>query len=41
LEGLPTTRDLHLDILRHPSFVEGRYSTGFLDQSMEELSALA
>ena len=41
LEGLPTTRDLHLDILRHPSFVEGRYSTGFLDQAMGELQALS
>jgi len=41
LEGLPTTRDLHLDILRHPSFVEGRYSTGFLDQVGKELPALS
>ena len=40
LEGLPTTRDLHLDILRYPSFVEGRYSTGFLDKSMNDLPAL-
>ncbi len=40
LEGVPTTRDLHLDILRHPNFVEGRYSTGFLDEAMEELPAL-
>jgi acetyl-CoA carboxylase biotin carboxylase subunit len=40
LEGVPTTRDLHLDILRHPRFVEGRYSTGFLDKAMEELPAL-
>jgi acetyl-CoA carboxylase, biotin carboxylase subunit len=31
LEGVPTTVDLHLAILRHPSFVEGRYSTAFLD----------
>ena len=40
LEGLPTTRDLQLDILRSPSFVEGRYSTGFLDKSMNDLPAL-
>ena len=40
LEGVPTTRDLHLDILRHPDFIEGRYSTGFLDQAMEQLPAL-
>ena len=41
LEGVPTTRDLHLDILRHQDFVEGRYSTGFLDQAMEQLPALS
>jgi acetyl-CoA carboxylase biotin carboxylase subunit len=41
IEGVPTTRDLHLDILRHPSFVEGRYSTSFLDQAMAELPALS
>jgi len=40
LEGVPTTRDLHLDILRHPSFIEGRYSTGFLDKTMAELPSL-
>lgn len=31
LEGFPTTIDLHLAILRHPSFVEGQYTTAFLD----------
>lgn len=41
LEGLPTTRDLHLDILRHSSFVEGRYSTGFLDKIIKESSSLS
>jgi acetyl-CoA carboxylase, biotin carboxylase subunit len=41
VDGLPTTRDLHLAILRHPSFTEGRYSTNFLDQAMGELSALS
>jgi acetyl-CoA carboxylase, biotin carboxylase subunit len=40
IEGVPTTRDLHLDILRHPAFVEGTYSTGFLDTAMQDLSAL-
>lgn len=39
LEGPPTTLGLHLAILRHPSFVEGRYSTGFLDRLLEEVWA--
>jgi acetyl-CoA carboxylase biotin carboxylase subunit len=34
IEGVPTTRDLHLDILRHPEFIAGRYSTGFLASSI-------
>ncbi len=41
LEGVPTTRDLHLDILRHPSFIEGRYSTGFLDGAVQQLPSLS
>lgn len=41
LEGVPTTRDLHLGILRHPDFVAGRYSTGFLDGAIREFSALS
>jgi acetyl-CoA carboxylase biotin carboxylase subunit len=35
LEGLPSTLSLHLAILRHPGFVEGRYSTAFLDERVE------
>lgn len=35
--GVPTTRDLHLAILRHPDFVEGRYSTSFLDRNLDRL----
>ncbi len=34
VEGVPTTRDLHLAILRHPDFVRGRYSTSFLERSL-------
>ena len=41
LEGLPTTLDLHLAILRHPSFVEGRYNTGFLDEMIEKFPSLS
>ena len=38
IEGVPTTRDLHLGILRHPEFVQGRYSTGFLDRNAGALA---
>lgn len=41
IEGVQTTRDLHLDILQHPSFIKGDYSTGFLDRVLEELPALS
>ncbi len=34
VEGVPTTRDLHLAILRHPDFVRGSYSTSFLERSL-------
>lgn len=37
LEGVPTTLALHLAILRHPSFVEGVYSTGFLDDVIDQV----
>ncbi len=35
LEGLPTTRELCLEILEHPAFVEGRTTTRFLDEQWE------
>ncbi|MCZ7662056.1 MAG: acetyl-CoA carboxylase biotin carboxylase subunit [Thermoleophilia bacterium] len=41
IEGLPTTRDLHIDILRHPAFREGRFSTAFLENARNELPTLA
>jgi len=34
LEGLPTTRDLCLEILEHPAFVSGRTTTRFLDEQL-------
>jgi len=38
--GIPTTRDLHRDILRHPAFREGRFSTSFLEEAKLELPTL-
>ena len=34
IEGVPTTISLHLDILSHPTFVEGRYTTKFLEEEL-------
>jgi acetyl-CoA carboxylase, biotin carboxylase subunit len=36
VDGIPTTRDLALDVLRSDGFVAGEYSTGYLDE-MERL----
>jgi acetyl-CoA carboxylase biotin carboxylase subunit len=41
LEGVPTTRELALDILRTEEFASGRYSTGFLAEAGARLPALA
>jgi acetyl-CoA carboxylase, biotin carboxylase subunit len=41
LEGVPTTRELALDILRSPEFASGEYSTSFLAEMEERLPALA
>jgi acetyl-CoA carboxylase biotin carboxylase subunit len=41
IEGLPTTRDLHMDILRHPGFVAGSVSTAYLDEARDELPTLS
>ncbi len=41
IEGVPTTRDLHLDILGHAAFREGRFSTAFLEEAKDELPTLA
>jgi acetyl-CoA carboxylase, biotin carboxylase subunit len=40
LEGVPTTRDLALDILRSPEFASGDYSTSFLPDMEGRLPAL-
>ena len=41
LEGLPTTRELAIDILRSAEFASGRYSTEFLAEAGGRLPALA
>jgi acetyl-CoA carboxylase biotin carboxylase subunit len=41
LEGVPTTRELAMDILRNPDFARGEYTTRFLDEVGEDLPALA
>jgi acetyl-CoA carboxylase biotin carboxylase subunit len=38
--GVPTTRDLHRDILRHPAFTDGRFATSFLEEARDELPTL-
>ena len=40
LEGVPTTRELAIDILRSEEFASGRYSTGFLTEAAERLPAI-
>ena len=41
IEGPPTTTALHKDILRHPTFIEGRCSTAFLEEAKDELPTLS
>jgi acetyl-CoA carboxylase, biotin carboxylase subunit len=41
LDGVPTTRELGMDILRSEEFASGRYSTGFLAEAGAQLPALA
>jgi acetyl-CoA carboxylase biotin carboxylase subunit len=41
LAGIPTTRELALDILRSPEFALGDYSTSFLEEMEGRLPALA
>ena len=41
LDGVATTRELSIDILRSEEFGSGRYSTGFLAEAGARLSALA
>jgi acetyl-CoA carboxylase biotin carboxylase subunit len=41
LEGVPTTRELGMDVLRSEEFASGRYSTRFLEEAGRRLPALA
>ena len=41
LEGVPTTRELAIDILRSEEFGSGRYSTGYLAEAADRLPAMA
>jgi acetyl-CoA carboxylase, biotin carboxylase subunit len=41
VEGVPTTRELAMDILRSEEFGSGRYSTEFLEEAGARLPALA
>jgi acetyl-CoA carboxylase, biotin carboxylase subunit len=40
VEGVPTTRELAIDILRSEEFGSGRYSTGYLEEAGARLPAL-
>ena len=40
IEGIPTTRELALDVLRSESFAAGDYSTGYLDEMEAHLPSL-
>jgi acetyl-CoA carboxylase biotin carboxylase subunit len=41
VEGVPTTRELAIDVLRSEEFSSGRYSTGYLEEAGARLPALA
>jgi acetyl-CoA carboxylase, biotin carboxylase subunit len=41
VEGIPTTRELALDVLRSSGFVEGRYSTSYLAEMEDGLPSLS
>jgi acetyl-CoA carboxylase, biotin carboxylase subunit len=40
IEGIPTTRELALDVLRSEGFASGAYSTGYLDEMEAHLPSL-
>jgi acetyl-CoA carboxylase, biotin carboxylase subunit len=40
VDGIPTTRDLSLDVLRSEGFASGNYSTGYLDEMEAHLPSL-
>jgi acetyl-CoA carboxylase biotin carboxylase subunit len=41
IEGVPTTRDLAIDVLRSREFAGGRYSTSYLEEMEDRLPSLA
>lgn len=41
IEGVPTTRELHMEILQSPAFLRGRFSTAFIEEVRGELPSLA
>jgi acetyl-CoA carboxylase biotin carboxylase subunit len=41
IEGVPTTRELALDVLRSPGFASGDYSTSYLQEMADTLESLA
>ncbi len=41
MEGIPTTRDLALDILRSEAFASGDYSTSYLEEMEAHLPSLS
>jgi acetyl-CoA carboxylase biotin carboxylase subunit len=41
VRGVPTTRELAIDILRSEDFARGRYSTAYLEQAADRLPSLA
>jgi acetyl-CoA carboxylase biotin carboxylase subunit len=41
VEGIPTTRELALDVLRSDGFRSGAYSTGYLDEMEDHLPSLS
>jgi acetyl-CoA carboxylase biotin carboxylase subunit len=41
VEGIPTTRELALDVLRSPAFARGSYSTSYLHEMEDRLPSLS
>ena len=41
VEGIPTTREVALDVLRSDGFVRGEYSTSYLAEMEERLPSVA
>jgi len=40
IEGVKTLAPLLLSIIRHPAFIEGKFSTRFIEENMEELISM-